>query len=97
MKANSHPAILQIIKSEGIGIDAVSPAELYLALRMGFAPEDILYTANNMTDEEMHAIAKEGVLLNLGAFAGMGLNFGVANLGTWHRQWQPRDAGYPTY
>ena len=66
MKANSHPAILQIIKSEGIGIDAVSPAELYLALRLGFAPEDILYTANNMTDEEMHVVAREGVLLNLG-------------------------------
>ncbi len=66
MKANSQPAVLEIIKSEGIGIDAVSPAELYLALRMGFAPEDILYTANNMTDEEMHAVVKEGVLLNLG-------------------------------
>lgn len=66
MKANSHPAILNIIKSEGIGIDAVSPAELYLARRLGFAPEDILYTANNMTDEEMHTIAKEGVLLNIG-------------------------------
>ena len=66
MKANSHPAILQIIKSEGIGIDAVSPAELYLARRMGFAPENILYTANNMTEEEMHVVAREGVLLNLG-------------------------------
>ena len=66
MKANAHPAILRIIKSEGIGIDAVSPAELYLAQQVGFAAEDILYTANNMTDEEMHTVARAGVLLNLG-------------------------------
>lgn len=66
MKANSHPAILRIIKSEGIGIDAVSPAELYLARKVGFASEDILYTANNMTDEEMHTVAEAGILMNLG-------------------------------
>lgn len=66
MKANSHPAVLEIILDEGLGIDAVSPGELYLARRMGFAPADILYTANNITDEEMHAVAREGVLLNLG-------------------------------
>lgn len=66
MKANSHPAVLEIILDEGLGIDAVSPGELYLAKRMGFAPENILYTANNITDEEMHAVVREGVLLNLG-------------------------------
>lgn len=37
------------------------------------------------------------VLLNLGAFSGMAGNFGVANLGTWHRQWRPEDQGYPSY
>ena len=66
MKANSHPAVLEIIKDEGLGIDAVSPGELQLAKRIGFDPEDILYTANNITDEEMHAVAGEDVLLNLG-------------------------------
>ena len=66
MKANSHPAILEIIRSEGIGIDAVSPAELHLALKVGFKPSDILYTANNMTDREMFAIARHNVLLNIG-------------------------------
>ena len=66
MKANSHPALLQIIRSEGFGIDAVSPGELHLALAAGFKPQDILYTANNITDEEMHLVHREGVLLNLG-------------------------------
>lgn len=66
MKANSHPAILEIIRSEGFGIDAVSPGELYLAQKVGFSPEEILYTANNITDEEMHLTQKAGVLLNVG-------------------------------
>lgn len=66
MKANSHPEVLAIMRSEKIGIDAVSPGELYLAQQMGFAPADILYTANNMTDEEMHVVAGSGVLLNIG-------------------------------
>lgn len=66
MKANAHPAVLEIIKSEGFGIDAVSPGEFYLAQRAGFDVSHILYTVNNITDEEMHALAREKVLLNLG-------------------------------
>ena len=66
MKANSHPAILSIIQSEGFGIDAVSPGELHLALKVGFNPDEILYTANNITDDEMHQVHQAGVLLNLG-------------------------------
>lgn len=66
MKANAHPAVLEIIKSEGFGIDAVSPGEFHLARKAGFDVASILYTVNNMTDEEMHALAAEKVLLNLG-------------------------------
>ncbi len=66
MKANSHPAILSIMRDEGLGIDAVSPAELLLVLRLGFAPERVLFSANNMTDDEMHFARGQGVLLNIG-------------------------------
>lgn len=66
MKANSNPAILQIIRQEGLGLDAVSPGELLLALRLGFAPDQILFSANNMTDDEMHLAHERGVLLNIG-------------------------------
>lgn len=66
MKANAHPAILELMFDEGLGIDAVSPAELLLALRVGFAPERILFSANNMTDDEMHFAHHQGVLLNVG-------------------------------
>jgi diaminopimelate decarboxylase len=54
MKANSNIEILKLMKKNGIeGIDAVSPGEIYIALKSGFKPEEILYTENNMSEEEL--------------------------------------------
>ncbi len=66
MKANSNPALLRIIRDEDYGVDAVSPGEMLLALRLGWSPEQILFSANMMTDEEMDAAHGAGVLLNIG-------------------------------
>ena len=66
MKANSHPAILTLLRDQGLGIDAVSPAELLLVLRLGFSPDRILFSANNMTDDEMQFAHRQGVMLNVG-------------------------------
>lgn len=66
MKANALRPVLQIVLEEGLGVDAVSPAELELALRLGFKPDNILYSANNMTDEEMHRAKSSGVTMNIG-------------------------------
>lgn len=66
MKANSAPRVLRLMQSHGLGVDAVSPGELHLALACGFAPQDILFSANMMTDSEMHLAHKAGVLLNIG-------------------------------
>ncbi|MEM1092995.1 MAG: diaminopimelate decarboxylase [Bacteroidota bacterium] len=66
MKANANPSILQVMRDEGLGIDAVSPAEMLVALQLGFAPEHVLFSANNMTDAEMHSAHQAGVLLNIG-------------------------------
>ena len=66
MKANSIPAIMQRLIDAGIGIDAVSPTELLLALHLGADPSQILYSANNMEDTEMHLAHEHGVLLNIG-------------------------------
>ena len=66
MKANHAPAIMKTIRDEGLGIDAVSPAELLLALELGFSPDQILFSANNMTDDEMHFAKSKGVILNVG-------------------------------
>lgn len=66
MKANDNPAILRIMLDVGLGIDSVSPGELELARVLGFAPDRILFSANNMTDAEMREASDAGVLLNIG-------------------------------
>ena len=66
MKANASPVVLDIIREEGLGVDVVSPGETELALRIGFPPESILFSANNMTDEEMRWAHEKGVMLNVG-------------------------------
>lgn len=65
MKANSNPNILDTIRAYGLGIDAVSPGEIALALKVGFDPSDILFTANNIVDEEVEFAINKGVLLNV--------------------------------
>lgn len=68
-KANTNPAVLRIVNEEQLGLDIVSPGELELALQLGFSPSDLLYSANNMTDEEMHLVHGYDVLLNLGGLS----------------------------
>ena len=66
MKANHAVPVMQTMLREGLGIDAVSPAELAYALKLGFPADKVLFSANNMTDEEMHFATGRGVLLNVG-------------------------------
>ena len=69
IKANYNPALLTLLKDAGAGIDAVSPGEVVLALKLGFAPEKIIYTANNMTDAEFDRVIKSGVTVNIGSLS----------------------------
>lgn len=69
MKANYNVGILNLLRNNNAYLDTVSPAEVHLALKLGFKKEDILYTANNITDVEMHEIHKTGVLSNIGSLS----------------------------
>jgi diaminopimelate decarboxylase len=69
VKANYNIAVLKLLKDQGAYLDAVSPAEVHLALKLGYSPDQILYTANNITDEEMHEVKKTGVLMNIGSLS----------------------------
>ncbi|MGZ7116097.1 MAG: diaminopimelate decarboxylase [Methanobacterium sp.] len=64
-KANTNLAVMRILQQEGSGIDAVSPGEIYTALLAGFGPEKILYTGNNVTDDELKFAVDSGVIINL--------------------------------
>lgn len=67
IKACPVPLVAAAIVAEGFGIDAVSPGEVALALRLGVSPDRVLYTENNMTDEEQAEAAAAGVLINAGS------------------------------
>ena len=72
LKANYQIGILEALRDEGCGIDAVSPAEVELALRLGFKKESIIYTANNMTDAEFERVFGSGVIMNVGSLSRLG-------------------------
>jgi len=66
MKANSNPEILRILLRDQIqGIDAVSQGEIERALKIGFSPEQILFTGNNLTDAEVDFAMLNKVCLNV--------------------------------
>lgn len=65
MKANCHPAILDVFVEEGYGMDCVSPGELKLALQAGVKPENILYTGNYESHDDLKAAFDSGAKINL--------------------------------
>nr|VFJ44504.1 MAG: diaminopimelate decarboxylase [Candidatus Kentron sp. DK] len=65
MKANYNVGLLKTLHGIGACLDTVSPAEVILAKRLGFGTDRLLYTANNMTDDEVRAVQSLGVMLNI--------------------------------
>ena len=65
VKANSNLHILEIMKNLGAGIDCSSPFELKLALLVGFQPEEIVYTGNYESLEDLEFVSQQNVRINL--------------------------------
>ena len=53
MKANSNLSVLKILESEGAYVDAVSPGEVFLALKAGFPSERIMFTGTSVRTDEL--------------------------------------------
>lgn len=64
-KANSNLAFLQIVRSEGLDVDAMSPGEIFVELKAGFKPEQIFYISNNVSKEEMQYAIDHNVLCSV--------------------------------
>jgi diaminopimelate decarboxylase len=64
-KANSNLSILKIFKDLGCGVDVVSAGELFLAMKAGFTPDQILFTGNNLAKWEMEYAAHHDILMTL--------------------------------
>ena len=65
VKALSNLTVLRFIKHLGGGLDTVSIQEVRLGLLAGFPPEDIIYTPNGVSLEEIEEAAALGVQINI--------------------------------
>jgi diaminopimelate decarboxylase len=64
-KALTNINILKFINSLGAGLDTVSIQEVWLGLKAGFKPEDIIYTPNCVSMEEIDMAVEAGVKINI--------------------------------
>ncbi len=65
MKALSNVSILKLMRKLGAGLDTVSIQEVKLGLHAGFTPEQIIFTPNGVSIEEIEEAASLGVQLNI--------------------------------
>ena len=64
-KALTNINVLKLFRVLGSGLDAVSVQEVTLGLKAGFAPQDILYTPNCVSIEEIEEAVELGVRINI--------------------------------
>jgi diaminopimelate decarboxylase len=65
VKALSNISVLKLLNSLGSGMDTVSIQEVRLALEAGVAPNQIIYTPNGVSMEEIERAAELGVQINI--------------------------------
>ena len=61
-KANSNMAVLDVVRKSGIDLEVNSGGELFKALRVGFAPDQIIFNGTSKTDEELDAAVEAGIM-----------------------------------
>lgn len=64
-KANTSLAILGILKDCRAGADVLSEGEIRAALHIGLNPNDIIFTGNNKTDDELLFAIQRGIVINI--------------------------------
>jgi diaminopimelate decarboxylase len=65
VKALSNISVLKLFNTLGAGLDTVSIQEVKLGLAAGFLPEQIIYTPNGVSLEEIENAAELGVQINI--------------------------------
>ena len=65
VKALPNPAILQILREEGCGVDCSSLTELMLSEAVGFGGQEIMFSSNQTPCEDMRKAYDLGAYINL--------------------------------
>jgi len=79
-KANSNLHIMEIVREEGLDVDAMSQGEIFLQLKAGFKKEQIFFVSNNISREEMSYAIEKGVTVSVDSLSQLKL-FGELNPG----------------
>ena len=64
-KALTNQNILKHLKGLGSGLDTVSIEEVQIGLQCGFKPEEIIFTPNGVSIDEINEAVKLGVTINI--------------------------------
>ena len=73
VKAYPNLAVISILRKEGSGADVSTVDEIRIALKAGILPDDITYTPNNASEEELREAVEIGVNINFDDIAQMNL------------------------
>ena len=65
IKANNNLAVADILRQEGAGIDATSVYEIQLAREIGLGGEDVMFSGNFLSDDDIRQGLESGVIFNL--------------------------------
>ena len=66
-KANGNLAVLRLMRGLGVQLDAVSAGEIERALAAGFAPHEVVFTADVFDRAALALVGRTGVRVNLGS------------------------------
>lgn len=66
-KANSNLAILDLMRRNGVLLDAVSAGEIHRALKAGYQPRQIVYTADIFDHPALDLVDRHGIAVNCGS------------------------------
>jgi len=62
IKANSNMAILNLLRRRGSSVDATSPFEVQIAIKVGFTRDQIICTGTSFSDNDMIAVADKCIM-----------------------------------
>lgn len=66
-KANSNLAILALMRRNGVVVDAISAGEIHRALKAGYRPDSIVYTADVFEKQSLALVEKLDIRVNCGS------------------------------
>jgi diaminopimelate decarboxylase len=64
-KANNNLAVMKFLQGLGAGLDVVSIEEAIIGIKAGYHPNDILFTPNCVSFEEIKMAVELGVIINI--------------------------------